>query len=108
MRGREDGRDQTRRPDPIGAHVHRLLGALAGGDQGLHRLGIFGPKIKDVPHFDAARGDLSVGRNLTEIPPVALCISGVCSYCEVHLSTMPCKPPTSSKFTSAAGTSKSR
>ena len=58
--GADDCRDESRRPNAVGAHVHRLLAAVGTCDQRLHRLGIFGTEIEDVPDLDATCGNLLV------------------------------------------------
>ncbi len=49
--------------------------AVGPRDIGLHRLGILRAEIEDMPHLDAARGNLPLGRNGAE--RCASCISSV-------------------------------
>ena len=56
----------TRRetPDPVGAAVDRPLDPVGAGHHRLHRLGILGAEIEDLPDLDAARVQPLVRRNL--------------------------------------------
>src|SRR6202171_2743840 len=58
----DDGGNQPARADAVGAHMHRLVGTIGAGHKSLHRLGIFGAEIKDMPDLDAARRHPLVGR----------------------------------------------
>ena len=53
----DDGADQARDADPVGAHMDEVLAAVGGGDLGAHRLRIFRAEIEDVADLDPARGD---------------------------------------------------
>ena len=74
--GLDDRRDQARRTDAVGAHVHRLLAAVRPGHHRLHRLGVFGAEVEDVADLDPARGHLLVGGKRLRTCP-ASCISEV-------------------------------
>ena len=63
---------KPRRADAVGAHVDRFLDAVRAADHGLHRLGVFGAEIEDVPDLDAARRHLLVGRDRAESGGVVL------------------------------------
>src|SRR5437868_5337271 len=61
--GLDDGADQTRDADAVGAAMDRHVDAIGAGDQRLHRVGIFGAEIEDLADLDAARIDALVGRH---------------------------------------------
>src|SRR5215475_12406561 len=62
--GFDDGADQTGDADAIGTAMDRHFGAIGAGNQGLHRVGIFGAEIEDLADLDAPRVQLPVGRHL--------------------------------------------
>ena len=55
MESLDDGGDEARRPDAVGAHVDSVLTAIGTGNDRPHRLGIFGAEIEDVTDLDASR-----------------------------------------------------
>src|SRR5690606_3340156 len=58
--GLDDGAEQARHADAVGAHVHRGVLAVGALHVGLHRDRVFGPEVEDVAHLDAA-GRQTVG-----------------------------------------------
>ncbi len=61
VRRLDDRRHQPGRADAVAAHVHRDVLAVGTGHRRLHRLGILGAEIEDVPYLDAARRELVLG-----------------------------------------------
>src|SRR5882672_6705436 len=65
--GLDDGADQARDADAVGAAMDRRVDAVRTCDQRLHRVGIFGAEIEDLADLDAARIDALVGRHFALI-----------------------------------------
>src|SRR6202030_1348466 len=53
MTGLDDGTNQTRDADAIGAAMDRRLGAVRTRDRGLHRIRILGAEVEDLAYLDA-------------------------------------------------------
>ena len=68
MRGLDDGGDQARDADAVGAAVDRPLDAVGPGDHRLHRHGVLGAEVEDLADLDAARLHALVGRNFALEP----------------------------------------
>src|SRR5437660_202222 len=64
MAGLDDGANQARNADAVGAAMNRHLGAIGAGDGGLHRVGIFGAEVEDLTDFDAPGMNPLVARHL--------------------------------------------
>src|SRR5690606_27460673 len=52
--GLDDGAQQARDADAVGAHVDRRVLAVGALDVGLHGGGVFGAEVEDVADLDAA------------------------------------------------------
>ena len=65
--GLDDGADQARDADAIGAALDRPLDAIRPGDQRLHRLGIFVAEIEDLADLDAAGVDPLAPRGTSRV-----------------------------------------
>src|SRR6516164_1332904 len=57
MESFDDGGNQPAWADAVGAHMDGVLDPVRPGDHRLHRLGIFGAEIENVPDLDTAGGD---------------------------------------------------
>ncbi len=60
----DDGADQPRHADPVGAHLHRDHAPVRPLHPAPHGLGILGAEEENVADLDAARGDALVRRHL--------------------------------------------
>ena len=61
----DDGTDQTRGADAIGASVDRPFDAVGARHDGFHRFGIFSAEIEDLANLDAAGAQALLRRDIT-------------------------------------------
>src|ERR1700676_3121297 len=66
--GFNDGADQARHANTVGAAMDRHIDAIGSRDHCLHGVGIFGAEIEDLADFDAAGMDFLLGRHLAVEP----------------------------------------
>src|SRR5438477_5465065 len=64
MAGLDDGADEARDADAVGAAMDRHLRTIRASDRGLHGVGIFGAEVEDLTDFDASGVNPLVARHL--------------------------------------------
>ena len=62
--GFNNAANQTRDANAVRAAMHRRVFAIGASHLRVHRGGIFLPEVENMPHFNAARGELFLGWHL--------------------------------------------